>query len=405
MSDEILTTSIREVFDDERFTVSRALADYAFGASPSTATPEERQRNLESLQKYATASRFFVSFAGESPQATAVMMTMTENIRGKILPMSGVSSVASLPTGRRQGHVRNVLTRIFQEMRAEGNVISTLYPFRESFYERMGYVPFPRPRYIGFDPANLAPLVKQPKSGSIDQLPFSEGWELWRSFIEQQQLTTHGFSLRDRSYDVRNKDENTHWTAIARDDAGEIVGMLVFKITGYTERLEVHRFYTTNVLGRYLLLDWIGRHVDQVKIATICLPPDVFPETWYRDLNATVTTDDPHAWAAPSGRIIDVRGLTGIGAGDGEITVRIEDEFAAWNTGVFTFTGANGELTVTEGGEPQTTLTIQGLAALVFAGYDPASYVYRGWGDPDAASQATLAAIFPPAAPFLHELF
>ena len=52
------------------------------------------------------------------------------------------------------------------------------------------------------------------------------------------------------------------------------------------------------------------------------------------------------AWPAPMGRVIDVVGLTGIGAGDGEILLQIADDYAPWNTGLFRFTGRDGRLTV-----------------------------------------------------------
>jgi len=35
-----------------------------------------------------------------------------------------------------------------------------LYPFRESFYERLGYVTFPQPRTARFSPQALLPLLK-----------------------------------------------------------------------------------------------------------------------------------------------------------------------------------------------------------------------------------------------------
>jgi predicted acetyltransferase len=396
--------SIREVFGADIYLQSRVIADYAFGATPEKPDPAREEERKASYLKYHDASRFFVAFAGDQPQATATVHKMTENVRGKVLPMGGIGGVASLPAGRRQGHVRNLFVRLLEEMRAGGQMVSTLYPFRESFYERLGYATFAAPRYVTLDPAQLAPLVRIPKAGSVEQQPMSDAWDLWRAYVEGFQEATHGFSLRDVSNDIRNRDENTWWVAFARDQQGKIVGTMQFRITGYTKRLEAIPYFTT-ALGKYLLLDWIGRHVDQVSQASIRLAPTEYPDLWSHDLKATTSTADETAWTGPAARVVSVEGLNGIGAGDGQIAVRIIDDFAPWNSGVFTLIGRDGALSISPGGEEQATLTIQGLSALVFAGQDPADFLYRGWGDVDDDARVTLQSLFPAAAPILHEQF
>ena len=398
--------SIREVFGDEIYTQHRALANYAFGASPQKPDPAKEAERRDEMLRYGAASRYFVAFSGEQPQATAALFKMTENVRGKIMTMSGVSGVASMPAGRRQGHVRNLFIRLFEEMRADGCAVSTLYPFRESFYERLGFAAFQAPRYFRFNPIHLAPLVRVPKAGTVEQQPMSTAWQTWRDFAEVYQGIAHGFSLRDVSADVRNRDENSWWVAIARDHEGTVVGVLQFRITGYEKRLEGIPYYNS-ALGKYLLLDWVGRHADQVHEASLRVGPADQPNLWFHDLKATISTADDQAWTGPMGRIVSVADLTGISAGEGdhEIALQIVDDYAPWNSGVHTFRSENGVLTVTPGGEPVMTMTIQGLAALVYAGQDPADFIYRGWGDPDEAAQQTLRALFPPAAPVLHEEF
>jgi hypothetical protein len=152
-------------------------------------------------------------------------------------------------------------------------------------------------------------------------------------------------------------------------------------------------------------LAWIGRHVDQVKEAVLELGPAEYPEYWFRDLAAHTSTEHERAWPAAMGRVIDVRRLSGIGAGDGEVCVTIVDDYCPWNSGDWTFRGDGGTLTVSSGGTPAGHLTIQGLSALVWTGMDPASFVYRGWGDPAPSAQESLRAIFPTAFPFVNEKF
>ncbi|HYH12235.1 MAG TPA: sterol carrier protein domain-containing protein, partial [Thermomicrobiales bacterium] len=186
---------------------------------------------------------------------------------------------------------------------------------------------------------------------------------------------------------------------------GEVVGAMTFQITGYVEKLVASTFYTTNSVGRYQLLDWIGRHTDQVKEAVVELQPDVFPELWFRDLGATVRSDSEYSWPGPMARIVDVARLTGIGAGEGSVTLDIHDALCPWNEGRFTFRAESGTLVVEPGGEAGDRITIQGLSALVYMGIDPADLPFRGWGEPSIEAQAALRRLFPSVIPHIHEKF
>lgn len=391
------------IVDPEEFSTF-TVNHYAFGATPSEPSVDERRKWL----RYTAKTTPVAAFVDGKPIATATFPTMTENVRGKVLPMTGVGGVASLPEGRRQGYVRQVMTFGFGLMRQGGIPVSALYPFRESFYECLGYAGFPTPRYATLKPADLAPLLRMSKSstgmGTVEQLPMSAGFDAWRSFLERLQPTIHGFSLRDVTSSVRLRDDNAAWVALVRE-AETITAAMTFRITGYTGELRADTFYATTSAARYGLLEWIGRHVDQVKTAHIKLGPQEFPELWFRDLAAQSSTVDDHAWPAPMGRVISVTGLGGIAVGDASIALRLTDEFCPWNEGVWTLSGEDGRLAVMPGGDPRCTLTIQGLSALVYCGHDPADFVYRGWGDPDPTAQKALRALFPLAFPVLHEQF
>lgn len=374
---------------------------YAFGASPSKPDPEAATARL----KYFEHSTGFGAFDGSTALATASVLTMTENIRGKLMPMGGIGGVASLPEGRRQGHVRSLLTYTFEVMHERDIAVSTLYPFRDSFYERLGYAQFPQTRFAIIKPQNLAPLLRESLPGETTQVDIATGFDDWWGFQERLIAERHGFSLVNISRAQQLKDDNGSWVALVRED-GVITGSMTFKITGYTKDLIADSFHYTTAAARYQLLAWVARHVDQVKQAVIELGPDEHPETWYRDIYAESSTENEHAWPSPMGRVISVAGLDGIAAGaDAAISFRLVDDFCPWNNDVWTLTGDGGRLQVQPGGDPVCHLTIQGLSALVWTGEDPATFGIRHWGDPDAAAQDTLSALFPPLKPELNEKF
>ena len=401
MSTQTGKIDIREVDGDEFIETGRAVADYAFGKSPV-------ERDLEAARKakpYHVNARNLVAFIDNMPQATLTSHEMAQNVRGTIVPMGGIAAVASMPSGRRRGVVRQLFERVFEVQRGMEMPISALYPFRDSFYERMGYAGFPKPRFLTLKPETLAPLVRHEKPGTCEQVSMKVGFEEWRAFLERYQMQAHGFALKHITNARRWQDNNDSWVAFARHE-GEIVGAMTFQITGYGGKLIAGTFYTTSSVGRYQLLDWIGRHTDQVKEAIVELRPDDYPEVWFRDLEASVTCGIEHAWPAPMARVVDVARLGGIGAGQGSVTLDVMDSFCPWNTGRFTLRADNGKLVVEEGGSDiATPITIQGLSALVFSGHDPADFQFRGWGDPDLATQDALRRLFPTAIPDIHETF
>ncbi len=388
------------VVEPEEF-ITLGVGDYAFGKSPSKPDPEKARERL----KYFGNTTPLAVFDGGKAQASCAMHTMTENVRGKIFPMGGIGGVGSMPAGRRQGHVRNMMVRGFELMREKGEPVATLYPFRDSFYERLGYAEFAKNRFVTLKPEHLGPLMRVSLPGSVEQLGIAQCFDEWWAFAEKLQADVHGFALFEKIKATEWRDKDESWVALVREQ-GEVTGAMTFEITGYTETLKADTFYYTTAAARYQLLAWIGRHVDQVSEAVIELGPEEYPELWYRDLVAQSSTVHKDAWPAPMGRVISVAGIDGIATGaDAEIAITLVDDQCPWNNGVWTLAGEGGVLSVREGGSPICHLTIQGLSALVWSGIDPATFPFRGWGDPDPAAQATLRALFPKVFPVLNEKF
>src|SRR5580692_3638195 len=101
---------IRRLTADERPEVSLPIQTYAFQASPPDDRLAERLRRNQDY--YA----------------------------GNLTLVAEEDGVATLPLARRRGYASALVTRLLDQMRDEGHVVSTLYPFRPSFYERFGYV-------------------------------------------------------------------------------------------------------------------------------------------------------------------------------------------------------------------------------------------------------------------------
>jgi predicted acetyltransferase len=365
----------------------------------------EREKWQERLP-YLVDRKHLMLCVDDQPMATANSLPMAEMVRGVIYPMSGVAGVASHPSARRQGYVRQVMHALLEQTSAEGQAVSTLYPFRESFYERLGYVSFPPVRINQFSPAHLASLLKTSIAGEVELLSNTEGYEIWRAFCHREQQRTHGMSLRAESEAVHFRDKGKHWVAVARQ-GNEILGVMLYQISGFTKDFVADRLFYTNGTGKYLLLQWIARHTDQTTTVILTTKPTDYVETWLTDLENEVKSPfirDGYP-PTPMGRVASVRDIGGMTTGPGRFTARIIDTLCPWNNGIYAFSSVEGQLVVEEATTADCDLTIQGLSALVYGGYDPGDFSYRGWGNPDTSIQTTMRQLFPPVIPFLHEWF
>lgn len=393
---------IKQVTGEDIIDFALPIAHYAFSQSPQK---DKRDEWLE-LLPYLETSYFAVLFEDGKPAATARNFDMRENIRDKVYPMGGVAGVAVYPQHRRKGYARQVMQHLMHQSYEEGHVFSTLYPFRESFYERLGYVGFPQVRMIVLDPRHLTALLKLDIPGSVEVTHIKDGFEDYRAYEEKLLPQIHGMALRDDEASFMERAQ--YWLALARDTGGDLIGMMVYKIEGYAKELLARRFFYSNSAGKFLLLQWLARHADQTYTAKIVTPPDVYVETWLTDLNADVKTQSIAEGysSTPMGRIIDMAKMGGMTTGEGRFSARISDSYCEWNNGTFLFATHDGQLTVGDTSNAHCELTIQGLSALVYGGYDPDDFVYRGWSSPitdEVLSQ--MRSMFPNRLVFLHEEF
>jgi predicted acetyltransferase len=392
---------IREIDAHERAEVSLPIQSYAFQSSPVEATLEER---LRKNQNYYTGNVTLVAEEDGVAVADASAISMRQNIRGVVYPMAGVAGVATLPQARRRGYARALLTRLLEQMRESGHVVSALYPFRPSFYERFGYVGLPRARTVTFSPSCFASLLQADLPGDVTWESAREGYGAYRDFTARLLADEHGFSLLPeyRAVEVRDAD---CWIAVARAD-GEVVGVVTYRITGYAGTLAADDMLTASPLGRALLLRFFARHIDQVSQVSVQVAPGELPELWATDMAAVSqsTTAFPQS-PAPMARVLSLRSLAGMPAGQERVTVKIVGDY--FIEGRYALDGRSGRLEIATDTmlESEATLTAAGLSALVYGVLDPAEIVIRGFGDISPEPAARLRQLFPRRVPYLYARF
>jgi len=341
-------------------------------------------------------------FEGESPKSVAVSTPMTQNLRGKLYPVSGVWGVSTHPSARRKGYCRRTMAAVLSADRKAGKAFSNLYPFRESFYERLGYVAFPLTKIAKLTSASLSPLLKMETGGELELKLVGEAYDIYREYLAEMRPHTHGMAFFDY-VDRARANRNLLWAALAKFD-GKIEGLMLYNVQG-TEvtkyNFVAYRFYYRTSRARYLMLNWMARHVDQAEHVEIWLVADEYPELWLSDMQMKVES----AVRPAMSRVLDVERIGGMDVGKGSFSAQIIDPLCPWNEGAWKFKSSSGKLQVEKTLKAECQLTVQGLTALIAGVHDPQDFPLRSWGDPNPVLQSTMREMFPNMSPFMHENF
>lgn len=389
---------IRHITGEELKSTYFPLRQYAFFSSP----PFDIEGDYERSKPLLEETTILVGFEGAKPVGSVASAWMTQSIRGRVFPMGGILGVTSDPHTRRKGYVRRLMAALHQQLYEEQRPLATLYPFRESFYGRMGYVSFLQKRRYRLRTAALTPLLDWQMGGSVEYANVQEAWDIQAAFQKAVQAQIHGLGLFEAGGNEFKRQRTQAWLAIARDESGQAIGALTYKLETFAGTLKVRDVFYKNEQGLYLLLNWLARHVDQSTEIDIELAPHARPETWLSDMSIK---SDPDIWITPMGRIIDIMSLQGLKVGEGQISLTIHDSDCAWNQGVFTFASDKGQLVITKGGTAECELSITGLSALIYGTQAAASFAFRAWGNLDTSQAVRLQRLFPLDAPYLYSMF
>jgi predicted acetyltransferase len=369
---------------------------YAFYPSPGNLD------ELLNLQKHQQDVFELIVYEDDVPVSSAQSFPLTQNIRGKLFNMAGVAMVASYPEARRKGYISKLMQTLFNHMKNKQQTFSTLQPFKEKFYEILGYVPFPLYRFASLSPNVLVPLLSHEIDGHLTRMNMADGFNSFKKYLLKFQSVTHGCGLFS-DIGSTHLGKRPYWIVFAHS-RNEIVGLITYRITGYVGKMIVADFLYSNSTGKYLLLQWLAQHADQVKEISLPLLPDDIIENWLLDLTTKIKTRDSLPDRA-MGRIIDVSNLSGMKVGPGDFSLEIVDTNCQWNNAIWNFTSNNGILQVSKTTTSENKITIQALSALVYGVANPADFQYLRWGNPSEVVQQKMITMFPRKLPFLHATF
>lgn len=393
---------IRELGPGELPAVSLPITTYAFRTSPPDADTAER---LRSSQHYFDGDITLVAEENGEALAVTSVVPMRQNLRGTVYPMAGVAGVATLPLARRRGCAHALVTEALGLMRDRGHVLSALYPFRPSFYQRYGYAGLPINRVVTFAPGCFANLLRTDLAGELTWESAASGYPAYREFTQRLLTERHGFSVLPQYRSVEFADRDNRWLAMAWA-GGEVIGAVSYRITGYDGVLAADDMLAASPLGRALLLQFLARHTDQVREVELQIPAGEFPELWGTDVAAVTqaVTSFPGG-RAPMARVLSLTSLAGLPVGRERVAIEVVDD--PYIGGTYLLDGRDGTLEVVTKGVPEVsaTLTAAGLSALMYGVLDGDEVVVRGLGEMPRDAAARLSTLFPRRIPHLFAQF
>lgn len=308
---------------------------------------------------------------------------------GRDIGCGGVTSVATLPSHRRRGHLRQLMTRAFATMREQNQPIAMLWASMAAIYQRFGYgICFTRWRYA-FDPRELRYVDEIATPGrmrlvkSEDAYPLLE--EPYRRFAAPRTLMLNRTEEMWRSGVLRPWAKQVAPFLVAvYEEAGEPLGYAVYQVERGGQA-GVTRFLTVTV--RELVWPTPAAHRALINYLA------------GYDLAATVRiwqlpTDDPlfytaqeprelHAEAVDGTlvRLVDVAAaLEGRGyEGEGRISFAVADDLCPWNAGGWELTveGGHGRVRRLARGDDGALCLNQRALAMLSSGYAGATLLAR----------------------------
>ena len=299
--------------------------------------------------------------------------------RGKALPVCGIGGVAISPEARKSRIAYLMMARALEIMEQNGTPLSILYPFRHSFYRRLGWGLVGQVKLYYADPAAI-PLFQERQQ--VFPVLTAEQQEEVMECYRRAAESGNGFLERPDPVWYERVFKNSQCYAWRSPDSSSVDGYLTFTYqpappeqSFVTSELKVLDFVWTSHEALRGLLGFVAAQRDQVRIVHIPDQSGVELEHAFHDPRMP---DGVHTWSLGAetarigwglmGRIIGLRrtlAAGGFGAGEGYVTFNITDELNPKNNEPLSVLFKNGaaEFVVKPGGAPQATLEC-GIAAL-----------------------------------------
>ena len=290
--------------------------------------------------------------------SSLVLYPFTAFIRGQRVPVTGIGSVAVSPEQRRRGVGEALLKSMFREMRQTGRALSVLYPFRGSYYRKLGYGTIELAHALAFAPANL-PASEEARRARRLMLPDRAAVQELYARVAQQ----GHFALERKPEWWSNRlwDYPGDWIVYEGRRRGQIEGYLYYEVDTsngpFKLALTLSEFVASTPEAHRGLVGHLASLADQVAEVHFAAPADAaWPLLFRTPSNLRpgpeigLLADTGNLGAGLMLRVVDVKPaleLFPVAPGArGEIVLEVEDDAIPQNSRGYLVSARDGRMTV-----------------------------------------------------------
>jgi len=154
----------------------------------------------ERFEKTIELERLRAAFDGEQMVATFGAFTLQMMVPGGKLPTAGTTVVTVLPTHRRQGLLRTLMTQHLGEVHERGEPLAALWASESSIYGRFGYGSASERAVTKIDKSDARLREPDDISGSMRMVDREQAIRVFPEVYDQAMQSRPGMSTRDRSW-------------------------------------------------------------------------------------------------------------------------------------------------------------------------------------------------------------
>ena len=267
---------------------------------------------------------------------------------GQKAGMCGIGGVASMPESRRQGNIRRIFEKVFDDIYEKGTVFSHLYPFSHDYYRKFGY------EQIGSATKYTLPLEAARKlKNNGEAFEFINGDSVQDKLTElyETYASRHNIMLsrdKDRWNDVFNislfgMDRLYYW----KNEKSEIKAWAKFR--KHNDTMEIHDIAWTDTEGMFGILQFMGMFEGAAEKMKFRASPEFLAELYWNDL---YDIEIHHDWMGMN-RIVNVKSALELMKKpdrDGKFTIKVIDDFAKWNNNTYSVEYGGGKCSVNTAG-------------------------------------------------------
>ncbi len=290
-------------------------------------------KTLEDFLYWAKVSHSIGAFNGAALVGQVMAFPLEMAIHGQAFPMGGISFVATYPEYRNEGVMKQLLIRVLEEMRAQGQLVSVLGPFSVSFYRHFGWDLFFDKVHYTFPTQSFS--VKKGDMGSIERFNYHENREQLAHVKEVYQayaLKTNGTMIRGEEWwkrlEMRQPDASF---ALSIDQNGQPQGFIRYMMNDL--RFEVLDQIALNVSAEQALWEFIRVHRSNfTEVIGTAAVHQSFGSQWDEPQFKKEIAHDTMI------RIVDVERFLAAYPFQGltkRLYLKVTDAFAPWNQGVY----------------------------------------------------------------------